>query len=128
VEVPLDVEVDEPPLPLEVQHVAGRVNYNALVRVGGYIRFSFDPERAGHSRLFVGIYDMIEDERPVQYIVATHASGRESARALVLTRVSAGRFVGDVNLAVGSNTFVVLARSADDIRARAKMEIDIPRH
>ena len=71
---------------------------------------------------------MIQDERPVQHIVATHASGRTPARTLTLQPLSSGRFVTDVDLPIGRNTFVVLATSADGIRARAKVEIDISRH
>jgi hypothetical protein len=90
VDVPLDVEVTQPPLPVEVQRIPGAVNYDALVRAGGFVRFSLDPERAGPSRLFVGVFDMIQDERDATH--RRHAGVRVSAAsALVLKRLSAGR-------------------------------------
>jgi copper transport protein len=128
VDVPLDVEVIQPPLPVDVQHIPGAVNYNALVRAGGFIRFSLDPERAGRSRLFVGVYDIIQDERDVQHIVVTQTSGAGAARALVLKRLSAGRFAADVYLSAGPNTFAAVANAVDGTRVRARVEIPVPRH
>src|SRR4030095_1946245 len=90
--VPLAVDVTELALPVDVRHVEGApVQYNALVRAGGFVRFALDPERAGRSRLLVSCYDMIGDERNVEHIVVSHASGAGAAKTVSLRPLSGGR-------------------------------------
>jgi copper transport protein len=126
VEVPLDVDVTEPALPVDVRHVEGApVQYNALVRVGGFVRFALDPERAGRSRLLVSCYDMIGDERSIEHIVVTHASGAGAAKTVSLRPLSGGRFAADVDVAAGLNRFTAAARTADGLRFRASVTLPI---
>jgi hypothetical protein len=127
VEIPVDVEVTQPPLPVEVQHWPNAVNYNALVRAGGFIRFSLDPERAGRSRLSVSFWDMIQDERAIGHVVITQSSGSGPPRALPFVRVGTGRFAAEVELVAGRNTFAAVASTTDGTRLRAWVEIQIPR-
>jgi len=126
-EIPLDTEVTQPPLEVWIQQVPGAVNYNALVRAGGYIRFSLDPERAGRSRLSVSCYDMIQDERAIAHVVITHASGTGASRTLPFTRVGAGRFVADLELPAGANRFTAVASTIDGTRIRAWVDLQVPR-
>jgi hypothetical protein len=125
VQVSLDAAVAQPPLPVEIRRAQGILNYYVMVRGGGFVRFSLEPERAGPSRLSVGIFGVIQDERGVDYIVVTQAAGRNPPRVLRYKRLSAGRFVADVDLASGANTFTAVAYSPENTRVRASVEIDV---
>jgi copper transport protein len=127
VEVPLDIGVRGPiqqverwPLP------GGLVRYTIEIRNAGVLRFEVDPRRAGRTRLVISCLDFILDERRVSRMVVTLANAHGPARELPLTPLGLSRFASDVDLARGANVVTAVARTADGIRMRGVITVEVP--
>jgi copper transport protein len=126
--VPLDVLARSAPQFVSIQRVPGQpVIYAAQVSASRSIELWADPTRVGTSRLFATIRDAaFGDEIPVDQAVITiaHESGRAEQR--VVERLGPGEFVAAVTLPRGKVTAAVIARSADGVRMRGEVVMDIP--
>jgi hypothetical protein len=127
VEVPLLVDVENPPQFISVQRMPGRPPaYTADLPGAGSIRISPDPERAGPSNVTVRAFTVFDTDADVDALVLTAAAADRPARQRPVRRRGRGRFVAPVRLAAGVNTIAVIARTADGTRLRSVFRLDVP--
>ena len=84
------------------------------------------PERAGRSRLFVTFYNLLQNERSVDWVAVTAGNDDDPVRRLAVRRLSPSRFVADVVLAEGRNRIAVVERPSEGSRVRATFDLDVP--
>jgi copper transport protein len=126
-EVPLDVEVRGAPLAVIMDRRPGRpARYSVTIKGEGSIWISADPERAGPSTLHVTTIDLLSDFRPVDSIVVTASARGGPVRQLPVHRIDGSNFTAAIDLQIGVNTIVVVARAANGARLRAAATIDVP--
>lgn len=126
VEVPLEVETASARQPVSVERLPGQApNYTVLVPGMGHMRFTPDPERAGHSQLIVSCLDVISEYRAMEQMVVTAVEADGVMRQQPLRRLDRNRFAADIELRSGPNRIVAIARSGDGMRMRAAVEIDV---
>jgi hypothetical protein len=128
-EVPLEVNVPGEPRRISIERRPGRApKYTVEAGLPGFdalLRVSPHPERPGKSSLYVTAFDVIGDELALKSAVLTFGAGDGPVRRVPLLRLGPGRFVADVVLAEGRNQVAVVARSLDDVRLRAAVELDV---
>ena len=127
VEVPLELDARGPDQFISIARIPGQApTYSMQVGSLGFIRLSPDPERAGPSTVHVTVYDVFENETPVDQIVLTAAAGDGPVRQQALRRLSAGSFAARMRLAEGPMTFTVVARVRGGGRLRGVFDLEIP--
>ena len=127
VTIPLELEARSPPRFVAAFRPPGRPpSYTVDVGQEGFIRVSPHPERAGRSRLFVTFYNLLQNERSVDWVAVTAGNDDDPVRRLAVRRLSPSRFVADVVLAEGRNRIAVVERPSEGSRVRATFDLDVP--
>ena len=127
VTIPLELEARSPPRFVAAFRPPGRPpSYTVDVGQEGFIRVSPHPERAGRSRLYVTFYNLLQNERSVDWVAVTAGNDDDPVRRLAVRRLSPSRFVADVVLAEGRNRIAVVERPSEGSRVRATFDLDVP--
>jgi hypothetical protein len=126
--VPLELDARGAPQFVSVLRVPGAAaQYTMEVANKGFVRVAPTSDTTGASRVYVSLYDVLEDELATKRVVVTAASETRVTRQQPVRRLGPGRFVADVDLARGRNTLGVVARAADGSRLRSTIDLDVPR-
>ena len=127
VRVPLELDARGSTQFVSVERIPGESpKYTVQVGYLGYVRVSPHPDRAGQSKLYVTCYDVFSNRTPVKQIVLTAAAGDGPTAQHRLRRLGPDRFVTAVELAKGTNTISVVARTASHLRLRAVLQLIVP--
>ena len=127
IRVPLELDAQGPAEFVSVERIPGQaLKYTLQVGNLGYVRISPHPEHAGPSAIYVTCYDVFSDVVAVKRLVLTAAAGDGPTAQHRARPVGGNVFAAGVDLARGTNTITVVAKTSFGTRLRAVLQLDVP--
>jgi copper transport protein len=124
--VPLELEIEGPPLFLSVDAFPGQPRrYSVQLSDNSFIRFTVDPVRKARQQVTVEFFHFFGEPRPVEQVVVTAARPDNRTRQLPLRRRSPSSFDGRVALDAGATRFAVIGRTPEGVRLYGEYDLDV---
>jgi copper transport protein len=123
--VPLDLDLDGPPLFLSVDAFPDRpVRYTVQLPDNSFIRLTIT-SRDGRRHARVEFFEYFGEPRPVTQAVVTATVDRGATRQLVLTRRDPSSFVATGTIPAGPTRFAVIGHTPDGKRLYGTFDVDV---
>ena len=127
VDVPLEFEARGRPQPVSVLRIPNRsplfvVDLNPL----GSVHFTLDSDQPGTRQLQISCVTVFAEPYPVRNMVVTASNNGSPVETLVISRGDRHQFSTTISLERGLNRITVVARTENDARLRAVLELNLP--